>query len=288
MEIVPADATLGATVRGIDLATIDDAAFRAVKAAWHQYAVLVFEGQHLTSAQHLAFSRRFGRLERGLVRSSERFLAHLSNTNRDGSLANPDSLAVRFNEGNQHWHSDSSYKRVGAKASLLAARQVPTTGGATEWADMRAAYDALEPGEQLRLKDKVAVHSYEYSHAWHGGLELLSAEDLVHLAPVEHAIIKKHPATDRLILFVGRHASHIPGEDVQDSRALLKCLTDRACQPPRTFKHRWRAGDLALWDNRCVLHRGHPWPLDQPRDMARTTVAGDDPDNEWAEAVGSP
>jgi alpha-ketoglutarate-dependent 2,4-dichlorophenoxyacetate dioxygenase len=274
---------LGAVVRDVDLARMDDDTFLAIESAWHEYAVLVFEQQNLTSEQHLAFSRRFGRLEHGLIRSSTRFLAHLSNTRRDGTLADADSLQVRFNEGNQLWHSDSSYKRVGAKASLLAARQVPNVGGQTEWADMRAAYDVLQPDLAAWLSDKVAVHSYRYSHTWHGGLELLSAEDLTHLAPVEHELVKLHPDNGRRSLFVGRHASHILGEDLEESRALLKHLTDDACQPPRTFKHTWREGDLALWDNRCVLHRGHSWPFDQPRDMVRTTVAGDDPDNEWAE-----
>lgn len=283
MEILAADATLGAVVRGVDLVRLDDTAFRAIEQAWHQYAVLVFEGQSLTSDEHLAFSRRFGPLERGLVKSSTRLLGHLSNTLRDGSVADADSLQVRFNAGNQHWHSDSSYKRVGAKASLLSARQVPDTGGETEWADMRAAYDALQPPMQQWLEDKVAVHSFVYSHSWHGGLELVSEADLADLAPVQHAIVKAHPATGRKSLFVGRHASHIVGESVQDSRALLKRLTEQACQSPRTFKHIWQVGDLAVWDNRCVLHRGHPWPLEQARDMVRSTVAGDDPDNEWAE-----
>jgi alpha-ketoglutarate-dependent 2,4-dichlorophenoxyacetate dioxygenase len=285
VQIEPAQATLGAVVRGVDLVQMDTAAFAAIEAAWHEYGVLVFAGQSLTSAEHVAFSRRFGPLEHGLVKSSARLLAHLSNTRRDGTVADAESLQVRFNEGNQHWHSDSSYKRVGAKASLLSARLVPDTGGETEWADMCAGFDALEPRMQEWLGDKVAVHSFAYSHTWHGGLELLSEADLAHLPPVEHAIVKVHPNTGRKSLFVGRHASHIVGESLGRGRALLKQLTEQACQPPRTFRHQWQAGDLALWDNRCVLHRGHPWPLAQARDMVRSTVAGDDANNEWAERV---
>jgi alpha-ketoglutarate-dependent 2,4-dichlorophenoxyacetate dioxygenase len=283
LECVATEATLGAMIRGVDLVNLDDNTFAEIENAWHHYGLLIFEDQHLSNDEHLAFSRRFGRMERGLVKSSTRLLAHISNVKRDGSVAAADSLQVRFNEGNQFWHSDSSYKRVGAKASLLAAHKVSNAGGETEWADMRAAFEALEPELQASLSDKVAVHSYQYSHAWHGGLELLGADDLAHLAPVEHPVVTRHPATGRLNLFVGRHASHIVGEDVEQSRALLKQLTEQACQPPRTFKHQWREGDLALWDNRCVLHRGHPWPLGQARDMVRTTVAGDAPDNEWAE-----
>ena len=289
MEIDRTGATLGAIVHGVRLAQIGDIAFdstwKAIEDAWHQHAVLVFPEQHLTSEEQLAFSKRLGRMERGLVQSSTRLLGHLSNTNRDGTVAAPESLQVRFNEGNLHWHSDSSYKRVGAKASLLSARRVPGTGGETEWADMRAAYDALESAMQEWLADKLAVHSYEYSHAWHGGLELLSAEDLARLGPVEHALVKEHPVTGRKSLFVGRHASHVVGEDIATSRELLKRLTEEACQPPRTFKHRWRVGDLVLWDNRCVLHRGHRFPSEQARDMVRSTVAGDASDNEWADAA---
>ena len=128
----------------------------------------------------------------------------------------------------------------------------------------------------------MAVHSYRYSHTWHGGLEILNEEDLALLPPVEHPIIRLHPRTGRKNLFVGRHASHIVGEDKQESRSLLKKLTLDAAQPPRTYKHAWEVGDLVLWDNRCVLHRGHTFPLDEARDMVRTTIAGDDDDNEWA------
>lgn len=283
MQITPSDATLGAVVTGVDLTRLDDAVFAEIESAWHRYAVLVFEGQDLSTEAQLAFSRRIGRLERGLVKSSTRLLAHISNTLKNGDVADPASLQVRFNEGNQHWHSDSSYKRVGAKASLLCARVVPDTGGETEWADMRTAFDALDEDMKAYLEGKEAVHSFVFSHTWHGGQELLAEEDIAGLPPVEHSIVKVHPATGRRSLFVGRHASHIIGEPVAESRELLAALTRQACQPPRTFKHRWRVGDLALWDNRCVLHRGHPWPMDQARDMVRTTVAGDDPDNEWAE-----
>ena len=283
MEVIPTSATLGAIVRGVQLGCVDEKTFAAIETAWHKYAVLVFEEQNLTDDQHLAFGRRFGRLERGLMMSSKRLLAHLSNVIRDGSIADPTSLQVRFNKGNEQWHTDSSYKRVGAKASLLYARSVPDTGGETEWADMREAYDALDNKMQAWLEDKTAVHSYRYSHTWHGGLELLGEDDLARLPPVEHPVVKIHPATGRKNLFVGRHASHLLGEDIDESRALLKRLTEEACQAPRTFKHRWREGDLAIWDNRCVLHRGHPWPMDQARDMVRSTVAGDDLGNEWAE-----
>ena len=283
MRVEPTGATLGAYVTDIDLATLDERAFRAVEDAWHDHAVLIFPEQHLSDARHVAFTQRFGRLEHGLKRTPRPAgVGRFSNVRPDGSLADPDSLQVRFQAGNMQWHTDSSYKRVGAKASILAAHHVPDEGGETEWADMRAAYDALPASMQDWLEDRVAVHSYRFSHTWHGGQELLNAEELEALPPVEHPLVRTHPATGRRCLFVGRHASHIPGEDLEESRRLLRALTEAACQPPRTCRHAWRPGDIAIWDNRCVLHRGHPWPLEQARVMARSTVAGEDPDNEWA------
>ena len=279
MQITPCDATLGAEVTGIDLAELTAAQFQKIEDAWHTHAVLIFPGQRLTDDEHLAFTRRFGRLELGIRRGSSN-LSRLSNV-KDGAVVPPSSLQARFLVGNTYWHSDSSYKSTGAKASLLAAHAVPDKGGETEWADMRAAYDALDPAMQDWLADKVAVHSYEYSHKPFGGMEILGPEELKHLPPVEHPVVKVHPATGRKNLFVGRHASHILGEDLAESRALLERLTDEGAQPPRVYKHRWRVGDLVIWDNRCVLHRGHRWPDDQARTMVRTTVAGDDPDNEW-------
>lgn len=282
LEITPTVATLGATVRGVDLGALDDATFADIEDAWHEYAVLVFPGQNLSDDAHLAFTRRFGRLEQSIRRTRSTGISNLSNVRADGTVAPPSSLQARFLVGNTHWHSDSSYKRVGAKASILAAHVVPEEGGETEWADMRAAYDALGTAMKDWLEDKIAVHDYAFSHAPFGGMEILDKDELSHLAPVEHPVVRVHPATGRKNLFVGRHASHILGEDLEESRRLLAELTERGARPPRTHKHRWTAGDIVIWDNRCVLHRGHRWPDDQPRTMVRTTVAGDDPDNEWA------
>ena len=282
MNIEPSGATLGAIVTDIDLRTLNEGSFAEVEAAWDQYGVLVFADQHLSDEEHLTFTRLFGRLEAGLKRSAGGTgLGRITNVKADGSVAEPDSLQVRFHQGNLRWHSDSSYKCVGAKASILAAHVVPETGGETEWADMRAAYDELDDDLKNYLEDKIAVHSYRYSHSWHGGLEIIGKEDLEELPPVEHPVVRVHPRTGRRNLFVGRHASHIIGADEEESRALLKRLTEEGAQAPRTWKHRWRPGDIGVWDNRCVLHRGHDWPLDQPRVMVRSTVAGETPDNPW-------
>ena len=154
MRIVPSDATLGAVVTDVDLGSLDEALFAAIESAWHHYAVLVFPGQALTDAEHVAFTRRFGRLERGLKRAATAGLGRLSNVDRNGTVVPAANIQARFQRGNREWHSDSSYKRVGAKASILAAHVTPTEGGETEWADMRAAWAALEPTQQEWLADK--------------------------------------------------------------------------------------------------------------------------------------
>ncbi len=274
MLVEPSAATLGATVTEIALNNLSDAEFGAIYQAWLEHAVLVFPGQSLTDDEHLEFTRRFGRLEMGFNRSQARVVGRLTNVDPEGVVASPTSLRARFLKGNTDWHSDSSYKRVGAKASLLAAHVVPTTGGETEWADMRAAFDALDDSQVAALEQKVAVHSYRFSHTPFGGIEI-AGDDIVHLPDVQHPVLRTHPETGRRILFVGRHASHLIGEDQDESRAQLRQLTTEACRPPRLWKHRWSGGDLAIWDNRAVQHRALNDYQGQRRVMHRITLEGE-------------
>ena len=285
MDITPCDATLGAVVTHVDLGRdLDDASFAGIEAAWYEYGVLIFPEQSLSQEDHIAFSRRFGVLERSI--KEEKYtppeIIMLSNLKADGTLWPHKSDHGRFLAGNRGWHTDSSFKRVPAKASLLTAYQVPDSGGGTEFADMRAAYDDLDEDLRIWLDGKIAVHSYMYSQGKVGGLRVLSEEEQDALPPVEHPIIRIHPKTGRKSLYIGRHASHIKGEDEAESRALLEKLVDDACQPPRIMIHNWSVGDLVIWDNRCMLHRGQVWPGDQARVMARTTVAGESAGNEWS------
>ncbi|MDE0049596.1 MAG: TauD/TfdA family dioxygenase [Rhodospirillales bacterium] len=284
-EITPTDATLGAVVSNVRLNALDDAAFAAILEAWHAHAVLIFPGQYLSEEEQVAFSRRFGPLERSLTKTHTKHdpaIIHLSNVKKDGSLWEAKSDTGRLLQGNNYWHTDSSYKRIPAKASLLVAKVVPKSGGETAFADMRAAYDALDPAMRAWLADKIAVHSYAYSQGKVGGTGAITRDEWDALPPVEQPVIRTHPATGRRNLYIGRHASHIVGEDPDESRKLLEGLCTAACQAPRIHVHKWDVGDLVIWDNRCVLHRGLGHPLDQPRRMVRTTVAGDsDEANEW-------
>ena len=285
MYIEASGATLGAIVTDVRLHSINSRDWKQIENAFHAYAVLVFPGAHLDEDEHLTFSRRFGPLERTLSqRTGRQEISLLSNVAKEGAVAKPDDHLGLFLKGNRYWHTDSSFKKVGAKASLLRAVEVPDSGGDTEWADMRAAWDALDTATQQRLEGLVAVHSYAWSQGLVGGIGYLKPTELEALPPVEHPIVRSHPATKRKNLYIGRHASHIVGMEVEASRALLRQLAEDACQPPRIFRHQWRAGDLAVWDNRCVLHRGHPWPFEQRRVMRRSTVAGEG-DNPWAIAA---
>ena len=278
MLITTTDATLGALVEGIDLRELDDTTWPAIEAAFHDYAVLVFPEQHLDDAAHLAFSRWFGPLERATAvpRPDQRAdFTRLANIDGDGAVVHdPTSRVVKSLVGNQEWHSDSSFKRIAAKASILAAVVVPAAGGETQFADMRAGYDVLADTEKSYIDNLVAEHTFA------GSSYLTDAEREI-LAPVHHRIVQQHPATGRRSLFVGRHAQRIVGVAAEDGRRLIDRLRSDACRPPRIYTHRWSAGDVVVWDNRCVLHRGRPWDMAQPRVMRRLTVAGDGEDNEW-------
>ena len=277
-RISPTDSTLGAVVRDVDLRTLDRSTWPAIEQAFHDHAVLVFPGQHLDEAAHLGFSRWFGPLERAtaIPRPGQRAdFTRLANTDGDGAVVqDAGSRVVRSLVGNQEWHSDSSFKRIAAKASILVAVVVPAEGGETQFADMRAGYDALPVDERERIDALVAQHSFA------GDAYLTVAEREI-LTPVEHPIVQVHPATGRRSLFVGRHARTVIGRDADEGRRLIDDLREHACRPPRIYTHRWSAGDVVVWDNRCVLHRGRPWDMAQPRVMRRLTIAGDGDGNEW-------
>lgn len=288
--VTPHEGACGATVTGVRLAELDDDAFAAVLDAWHTYGVVAFPGQHLSEEDHVTFSRRLGNLENTNLRDRDPArrptTIALANINRQGELVtDPDHKLNRFLAGNQEWHSDSSFKRISAKASMLVALEVPTEGGETEYADMRAAYEALDAVAQRRLEGLIAFHSAAYSQGLAMPDTPLHADEQRNLPPVPQPLVRVHEPTGRRSLFIGRHAMSVEGLDEAEGRALLDGLLEAACQPPRVYRHRWAAGDAVLWDNRCMLHRGRPWDTRQARVMRRTTIAGEPPPgdtNEWA------
>ena len=268
----PSRATLGARVEDLNLAQLSDEEWNALEDAFHEHAVLVFPAQHLSPEEQVDFARRFGEIEH-VVESAES--VPISNQRRDGSIRDADDPAMQIIRGTMEWHTDSSYRSLAAKASVLSARMVAESGGETEWADMRAAFEALDPDLRDRVGRLSARHSYAYSQSRAGfGNRSFSYGFDVAEEPLR-PLVKVHPATGRPALFIGRHAHAIPGMDEEESQALLDELLAFACRPPRVLSHRWQTGDVVVWDNRCVLHRARPWDLSQPRSMLHTRIAGD-------------
>jgi alpha-ketoglutarate-dependent 2,4-dichlorophenoxyacetate dioxygenase len=270
-----------AEVLGVRLRDIDDPTFAHLREAFEEHSVLVFHDQHLTDDEQIAFTRRFGPLEettRSIAQNAHVApqIADLSNVDPDGNTYSAEDRRMLYHKGNQLWHSDSSFKPVPAMASLLSAREVPPEGGETEYASLRAAWEALPQAMQAQLEGKIAVHSFAYSR----GLiapDLLLPEQEAALPPVKQLMVRRNPANGRKAIYLGSHASHIIGMPLEQGRALLRELLTHATQSPFVFHHRWSVGDCVMWDNRAVLHRGRPWDERHRRVMHRTTVAGDGP-----------
>ena len=279
-----------AEVTGVDLRQpVDDAVFSDIRDAFEAHSILVFRDQDIDDTRQIAFSERFGSLEQMLKGSmgDGTPIANLSNVDpqTDAIMPPTDKRAVR-NSANMLWHTDSSFKRVPALASLLSGREVPPEGGETEFASTRAAYAALPDARKQGLDDLVAEHSFAYSRA-KVDPAMLSQEQRDEVPPVPHPLIRQNPVNGQKALYVGSHASHILGRPVVEGRALLEELLDWATQPQFRYLHKWRPKDLVMWDNRCVLHRGRPWDFKYRRVMRRTTVAGDGPTVSDAERVAA-
>ena len=269
-----------AEIGGVDLTRpLADAAFREIEDALDEHTILVFHGQQLDDEQQLAFSRRFGTLEKTTANVTNGGqpceIADISNVGADGKLMPVDSKSMKYRDGNEMWHSDSSFKTIPAKASLLSAREVPPEDGDTEFASMRAAYAALPPDKRAGLENLIAIHSYTYSR----GLvdpDLFTPEQAAQVPPVRQRLIRVNPKNGRKALYVGSHASHIEGMPLEPGRRMLKELLAAATRPEFVYRHRWRQFDLVIWDNRAALHRGCGWDKTRYRRvMHRTTVAGE-------------
>jgi len=254
----------------------------AIEAGMDRYAVLVFHDQHLTDDAQRAFTRNFGTLEASpggnITKTHERRLPldmqDASNLDRDQKPLARDDRRRMFNLGNRLWHSDSSYRAVPAKYSLLSGRVVVDRGGRTEFADMRAAYDALDDGTKAEIEDLVCEHSLIFSRGSLGFTEL-SEEERTMFRPVRQRLVRTHPVTGRRSLFLSSHGGTIVGWPVPEARAFLRDLVEHATQPQFVYSHQWRQWDLVVWDNRQTMHRVTRFDETQVRDMRRTTVAGD-------------
>ena len=279
-------------VSGVDLRrplSADEVA--AIEAGMDRYAVLVFHDQDITDAQQIAFTRNFGEIENSaggnVTQAHEKRLDPLmndvSNLGQDHKPLARDDRRRLFNLGNQLWHSDSSFRAIPAKYSLLSGRITVEKGGNTEFADMRAAWDALDEETKALCEPLVCEHSLLYSRGLLG-FEVTDEERAM-FRPVRQRLVRTHPVTGRKSLYLASHAGTIVGWPVPEARAFLRDLTEHATQPRFVYSHKWRQYDLVMWDNRQVMHRVRRFDETLVRDMRRTTVAGDAPTVEQAEAA---
>jgi alpha-ketoglutarate-dependent 2,4-dichlorophenoxyacetate dioxygenase len=249
-----------------------------------RYGILVFHNQRITDEQQKAFTLNFGPIEnaRGgnITKPEDMRLAEglndVSNLDKHGKPLAKDSRQHLFNIGNMLWHSDSSFRAVPAKYSLLSARVVNPKGGDTEFADMRAAYDALDDANKREVEDLVCEHSLMNSRGSLGFGEFTDEEKEM-FRPVRQRLVRTHPVTGRKSLYLSSHAGAILGMPTPYARILLRDLTEHATQPRFVYVHKWKPFDLVIWDNRQTMHRGRRYDETQARDVRRTTVAGDAP-----------
>ncbi len=277
-------------VTGIDCtAPLSPAEIAAIERGMDDFAVLVFRDQRLTDEQQMAFTLQFGDIERTgygteriHLRTAEEArklgsgIGDFSNVRADGTPLAPDSRAYMFKLADRLWHSDSSFKATPAKYSLLSGRAIPSWGGATEFADMRAAYDALDERTRAEVEDLVCRHSQMYSREKVGFTALTDAEQQA-FAPVRQRLVRRHPTSGRKSLFLSAHAGTIEGMSLPEGRMLLHDLTEFATRERFVYAHAWRLHDLVVWDNRTTLHRGRRFDPTEARDVRQTRLAGDGP-----------
>jgi alpha-ketoglutarate-dependent 2,4-dichlorophenoxyacetate dioxygenase len=253
-----------------------------IEAGMDRFAVLVYHDQAVTDEQQKAFSLNFGALEQtegGNVTQAKdqrlgAFMADVSNLDADHKPLARDDRRRMFNLGNRLWHSDSSFRAIPAKYSILSGRITVDRGGRTEFADMRAAYDALDAGTQSEIEDLVCEHSLLYSRGTLGFADLSEAERAM-FRPVRQRLVRTHPVTGRKSLYLASHIGTIIGWPVPEARMFIRDLTEHATQPQFLYKHVWKQYDMIMWDNRSTMHRVTRFDETLVRDVRRTTVAGD-------------
>ncbi len=291
MDVVPVGPGFGAELRGVTLSDVanDDAAYKAVRAAFEEHSVLVFRGQQVTDAIQLAFSRRFGPPEVTKVGSegSGSHFVILSTIGPDGKVVPADHRLQLRNRANQLWHTDSSFKRLPALTSILSARIIPALGGETEFASTRLAFERLDATMRHKLVNSFAWHSYAHSRG-KIATGLATPEELAPLPPVCWRMVWRNPVNDRGALYIASHTYAVEGMDAAAGLKLIEELTEAATAPGTTYLHQWKQGDVVMWDNRATMHRGRPWPAHEARLMIRTTISASGADGVASMAFPSP
>ncbi|MGE5639065.1 MAG: TauD/TfdA dioxygenase family protein [Clostridia bacterium] len=278
ISLKPLHPLFAAEASGLDLTKpLSSEDVSSIEKAMDRYGVLVWHGQPFTQDEQVAFAQQFGTLDLGLRKAyggGKHRLAHpalldISNVAADGEVAGRASSKAISNLANQLWHSDSSFQKPAAKYSMLSAVVVPEKGGETEFCDLRAAYDSLPEETKKEIESLSSEHWAFYTRTWLG--DAYSEAQLKTLPPVEWPLVRQHPS-GRKVLWVGAHATRIVGWTLAEGRILLADLLEHATQREFVYRHRWRPGDLVMWDNRCTLHRGRRFDLEARRELRRTTI----------------
>lgn len=280
LQLNPLTAVFAAEAYGIDLRRpLDQGAAREIETAMDRYGVLVWRNQPLDEDQQIAFARNFGPLDAGLRKAYKgapnRFsydeLLDISNVDAGGRIAARDSAKNISNVANQLWHSDSSFQKPAAKYSILSGVVVPPKGGETEYADLRAAYDAL-PDDMKELIAGLSAQHFAFHTRIMLGDNSYTPEQLAVFPPVEWPLVRVHPGSKRKLLFVGVHCTQVPGMTLAEGKLLISDLLEHATRREFVYRHTWAVGDVVMWDNRCTLHRGRRFDLSQRRELRRTTT----------------
>ncbi len=302
ISFVPLHPLFAAEVSGVSLREpLSPATIAAIHDGMNRHGVLVFHDQAMEPLEQREMTRQLGVLEVGFgkvvathraeagppPRTGYAEVADISNLDGRGAPLERASRKIVSNLANQLWHSDSSFQRPSARYSLLLAVQLPSWGGDTEFCDMRAAYDALDPTLRAELEGLEAEHYALHSRVLLGDDSYSDAARSI-FPPVTWPIVRTHPGSRRKLLFIGAHTRRVLGMTVPEGRLLLMDLLEHATQPRFVHRHRWRPGDLVIWDNRCILHRGRRWDMSEPRELRRTTTADvDEADLPAGAPVGS-
>jgi alpha-ketoglutarate-dependent 2,4-dichlorophenoxyacetate dioxygenase len=281
MEVIPLGPGFATELRGVSLQQVaaDDAAYGAVRAALEEHSVLVFRGQDVNDDLQVAFSRRFGPLEvtKLATQGEGTNLVILSTIDENGKVVAPDHDLSLRNKANQLWHTDSTFKRVPALASILSARIIPAAGGETEYVSTRLAFEKLDPALRKRLENYFVWHDYAHSRGQIKA-DLLRADERASLPPQCWRMVWTNPANGRGALYLASHAYAVEGMEREAAQKLIAGLMAAATAPGLSYVHNWKKGDVLMWDNRATMHRGRPWPAHEARLMVRTTVQARDVD----------
>ncbi len=276
LTVTPLTPVFCAEITGVDIRKpLDDATFAEIRAAFDDYSILVFPDQPMTDDEQVAFSARFGRIERsaGVNPGAGTPFSRQSNIDiRSGAVIPKDDRRMFYQKANMLWHADSTFKPVTSLCSILSAREIPPVGGATEFASTRAAYEELSDAEKAELEGLIVEHDFIYSRGLVGFA--FTPEEIAKFPPVRHWLVRTNRNNGRKSVLVGAHAKCIVGWPEERSRKLLDGLLARATKPENCFRHEWRDGDVVIWDNQAAVHRATPYDTERYRRvMQRTTIS---------------